>query len=73
MPITRDMSILKVILKHPCTERVFAAHGMACATCMAADETVETGAQMHSVDVQRLLSELNQAITAQGEPAGSTE
>ncbi len=62
VPITGDMSILEVMLKYPCTDRVFAAHGVACGGCMAAVEAVATGAQMHSVNIHYLLTELNQAI-----------
>jgi len=62
VPITGDMSILEIMLKYPCTDQVFADHGMACVGCMAAVEAVETGAQMHSVNIHRLLAELNQAI-----------
>ena len=62
MPIIGDISILEIMLNYPCTERVFAAHGMACIGCMAAVEAIEMGAQMHSVNIHRLLAELNQAI-----------
>ncbi len=68
MPITGDISIPEIMLKYPYTDRVFAAHGISYVGCIATVEAVETGAQMHSVNIHRLLAELNQAIEGPKQP-----
>jgi len=61
--ITKDMPLSEVVAKHPETIEVFLDHGMGCFGCGAAQfETVEQGAQAHSIDVDKLISELNKKI-----------
>ena len=61
--IGKDMLIADVIRQYPQTERVFIEYAMGCAGCMGSmGETIEGGARMHSIDVDRLLEQLNRAI-----------
>jgi hybrid cluster-associated redox disulfide protein len=60
--ITKDTTITEAIrLCHSASE-IFNNHGMGCFACMAASsETIEEGAQMHDIDVQMVVDELNAA------------
>ncbi len=61
--ITRDMTIEEIIRKYPETINVFRKFGLNCMECqIAAVEEVEHGADVHQVDVDQLLDELNQII-----------
>jgi len=61
--ISRQMTIGQVILAHPETRKVFERLGMSCLICMgAAEETVEAGARLHGIGVERLLEELNRCV-----------
>ncbi|WP_305041009.1 DUF1858 domain-containing protein [Geoalkalibacter sp.] len=58
--ITKDMKISEVIRNHPETVAVFQQFGLSCMECQIADyEEVEYGADVHQVDLDALLSELN--------------
>lgn len=58
--ITKDMTINKVISDYPRTWQVFSEFGMPCSDCMGSlDETIESGARMHSVSLDKLLRDLN--------------
>jgi len=58
--ITRDTSIAEAMKLCPNAPSIFARHGMACAACLAASaESIEEGAQMHEIDVQPIIDELN--------------
>jgi len=60
--IEKKTPIIEILRRWPEARRVFASHGMACVGCMGAStETVESGAKMHGIDVDRLLRELNAA------------
>lgn len=60
--ITKDMTIMEVVNKHPQCIKVFYQHGLFCIGCSVAyRESVEQGAQAHGIDVDRLMKELNQA------------
>jgi len=57
----KDMSILEALQAHPRAKEIFVKHGMACLSCMGAvEESIEAGAQMHGIDINTLLEELNQ-------------
>lgn len=57
---TKEMSILSALQAHPQAREVFRKHGMGCLGCMGAtEETIEAGAQMHGIDLDALLAELN--------------
>ncbi len=61
--ISKDMLIADVIRKYPQTEQVFIDYAMGCAGCMGSmGETIEGGARMHSIEVARLLEDLNRVV-----------
>lgn len=61
--ITKDMSIMEALQLYPETREVFTKHGMGCLGCMgAAEESIEAGAQMHGINLESLLKELNELI-----------
>lgn len=63
--ITRDMPIGTVVKEHPETVPVFLKHGLHCIGChVAAFESVAEGAQAHGIDVEPLMTELNEAVKA---------
>jgi hybrid cluster-associated redox disulfide protein len=60
--ITADMSIIEVVQKHPNTISVFMRHGLGCIGCaMARFENIREGAEVHGIDVDALVKDLNQA------------
>ena len=62
LPITKDTTIAEAIRLCPSAPNVFREHGMGCCVCMAASaETIEEGAEMHEVDAQKIVDELNAA------------
>ncbi|ORJ63620.1 DUF1858 domain-containing protein [Geothermobacter hydrogeniphilus] len=62
--ISKEMTIGEIIRKHPQTISVFKKFGLDCNECQIAQfEAVEGGANVHHVDVDELLSELNQVIS----------
>ncbi len=61
--ITRDMTIEQILRKYPQTRAVFKKFGLDCMECQIAEfEQVEHGADVHQVDIDTLLEELNEAI-----------
>lgn len=55
-----DMLISEVLTSNQAAAEVFARHGLSCASCLAADmETLAAVAQMHDVDVDVLIGELD--------------
>jgi len=61
--ITRDMIIADIINSHPETIAVFKEYNLDCYECQIADiETIEHGAGVHLVDIDRLLDALNRSI-----------
>lgn len=62
--ITRDSVIADVLRKHPDCIDVFDRHNMPCRTCMGVStDTIEEGALMHDVDLESILSELNECCS----------
>ncbi|PNU19064.1 disulfide oxidoreductase [Geothermobacter hydrogeniphilus] len=62
--ISKEMTIGEIIRRHPQTISVFKKFGLDCNECQIAQfEAVEGGANVHHVDVDELLSELNQVIS----------
>lgn len=60
MRFRKDMSIYDALLAHPRARDVFVAHGMGCVACMASTtETIANGAEMHGVQAEALIDELN--------------
>ncbi|MDD3846695.1 MAG: DUF1858 domain-containing protein [Syntrophorhabdaceae bacterium] len=61
--IDRKTPIEEVLEKYPQTDRVFEEFGLGCAGCEAAlFESIEQGAQVHGVDVDRLLEGLLKTV-----------
>ena len=61
--ITADMPIDDVVSKYPSTINVFFRHGMGCIGCaIARFENIRQGAQVHRINVDVLLEDLNQAV-----------
>ncbi|MCL4439321.1 MAG: DUF1858 domain-containing protein [Firmicutes bacterium] len=59
----KDMSIMEALQVHPKARDVFKKHGMACLSCMGAvQESIQAGADMHSIDIDGLLNELNELL-----------
>jgi hybrid cluster-associated redox disulfide protein len=57
---SRDMMIRDVLTSHTGAIEVFERHGLACATCMAAEmETLSSVAAMHDISVDALLDDLD--------------
>jgi hybrid cluster-associated redox disulfide protein len=64
MEITKSMSIIEVVQKHPETVDVFRNHGMGCLGCAAARfENIEQGAMAHGIDIDALVADLNKTIS----------
>ncbi len=63
MKITKDMSIQSVISKYPHSIAIFFKHGLGCIGCAAASfETIEQGANVHGIDIDVLIADLNQGL-----------
>ena len=63
--ITKDMNITEIVYQHPEVIPVFQRYGMGCVGCMAARfEDVSQGAQVHGIDADQLVADLNAAIDA---------
>lgn len=63
MKITKEMSITDIIQKYPQTIDVFMKHGMGCLGCAAARfENLGQGAMAHGIDVDKLLTDLNNTV-----------
>ena len=61
MRITREMTIEDVVSKFPETIKVFMQAGLGCLGCSAARfENIEQGAQVHGIDIDRLMVDLNE-------------
>ena len=59
MKITKDTVLADVLREYPQCIEVLDKHSMPCRTCMGASTgTVEEGAIMHDVDLDRLIEEL---------------
>lgn len=58
--ITREMKIGEILRQHPETLTVFEKYRLDCYECQIADiEDLKHGAEVHRIDVEALLSELN--------------
>ena len=61
--ITKDMKIGELLEKHPEAAQVLWEKGLMCVMChMAKEETLESGAKAHGIDVNLLVKELNKVI-----------
>ena len=65
--IEKTMTIGEIIRRYPRTLEVFERYGLDCNECQIAEfEALEHGADVHRVDVERLLRELNRVIHGEG-------
>jgi hybrid cluster-associated redox disulfide protein len=70
--INRKMSIEEIVKKYPETIAIFERHGLGCLGCQAAlFESIEQGAEVHGVDVDALISDLNTEIKRARADAGN--
>ena len=61
--ITKDMILGEVIAKYPKTMEVFFKYKLPCAMChFASGETIEQSAELHSINLEKLLKDLNTAV-----------
>lgn len=61
--ITKEMTIGEIVRRYPQTLEVFRKHGLDCFECQIADfEALEHGADVHKLNVDELLEELNRTI-----------
>lgn len=62
--VTKEMSIIEVVQNHPESLEIFAKHGLGCIGCAAARfENLEAGAKVHGIDPDKLVEEINEAIS----------
>jgi hybrid cluster-associated redox disulfide protein len=58
--ITGDMTITDIINQYPQVLPVFREYGMGCIGCMAARfENLSQGAEVHGIDIEAFLADLN--------------
>jgi len=58
-----ETPIEEILAKYPETERVFKEFGLGCVGCEAAlFESIEQGARVHGVDVERLIEGLLKTV-----------
>jgi hybrid cluster-associated redox disulfide protein len=61
--IHKNMSIEDIVIKYPETILIFEKYGLGCVGCQAAlFENIEQGAEVHGIDVDTLIKDLNNAI-----------
>lgn len=61
--ITSEMPIGDVVRNYPQTIQVFLRHGLMCVGCAVARfENIHDGAVAHGIDVDALITDLNQAV-----------
>ncbi|MDR1194524.1 MAG: DUF1858 domain-containing protein [Peptococcaceae bacterium] len=61
--ITKEMAITDIVINYPEVMPVFQDYHMGCIGCMAAQfENLGQGAEVHGIDVERLVADLNAAI-----------
>lgn len=58
--INKDSKIIDVLRQYPEAIEVFERFGMGCIGCMGmVEETIDDGAKMHHLPVEKLVDELN--------------
>lgn len=62
--INKGMTFGEVLSRFPKTSEVFFRYGMHCFGChIAVEESIQQGALAHGVEVDKLIDDLNQAIS----------
>jgi hybrid cluster-associated redox disulfide protein len=65
--INKRMSIEEVVKKHPESIVIFERHGLGCVGCQAAlFESIEQGAEVHGINVDALIADLNKEVGRAG-------
>lgn len=65
--INKKMSIEEVVRKHPESVVIFERHGLGCVGCQAAlFESIEQGAEVHGINVDVLIADLNKEVGRAG-------
>ncbi len=65
MNITGEMTIAQVLKANPDAAKILARHGMHCIGCsVAAGESIAEAAQVHGIDVNKLLQDLNAQVAS---------
>jgi hybrid cluster-associated redox disulfide protein len=60
--ITKDITIAEVLKRKPHAAGIFFAYGMPCLGCtIAIGESIEAAASVHGIDLNELLTRLNEA------------
>lgn len=63
MQITKGSSISDVLRSHPESVKIFEKYNMGCMGCMGSTaETIENGANMHGLDFDVIVNEINKLI-----------
>ena len=66
MLITKEMGIMETVQKYPATVEVLQRFGMGCIGCAAAHfENIEQGAMAHGIDIDELITALNDVVPQQ--------
>jgi hybrid cluster-associated redox disulfide protein len=61
--INKNYTISQVLNKYPETKKVFESQGMHCLGCpTATKESIEQAAEVHGLDLDNLIDELNKAL-----------
>jgi hybrid cluster-associated redox disulfide protein len=61
--INKNMSIEDIVKRYPETVSIFERYGLGCVGCQAAlFENIEQGAEVHGIDVQELIKDLNKVV-----------
>ena len=62
--ITKETAIAEVVSKYPQTAEVFFKHGLHCIGCAASHfENIAQGCEAHGIDADKLVADINKAIT----------
>jgi len=63
MKINKDMKIGDILKKYPETLKVFISYDLGCVDCpMSEPETINDAADVHGIDVNKFVDDLNKAI-----------
>ena len=61
----KSTPIIDALRSHPKAREIFTKHGMGCVGCLGSmTETIENGANMHDIDIEALLAELNDLLVS---------
>ncbi|MBZ1356381.1 MAG: DUF1858 domain-containing protein [Candidatus Nealsonbacteria bacterium] len=64
MEIKKEMKIGEVIRKYPKTVKVFIRYNLGCVSCpMAEPESIEEAAEVHGLNIDEFLMELNKVVS----------